>query len=140
MKCFFALTIPTVLYSSLLLAADVRTCSDLAGQWETIADSQNVTMRISPSSGICGKECVVLDVKYNVFNKIYSNKLYCHEGAEGMKGRGPMVMAFEGAEGGHVIGTYNRQLKLLWAGVIPKNNEGRWEMKMDDYWFKRVGN
>ncbi len=31
-----------------------------------------------------------------------------------------MVIAFEGAYGGHAIGTYNRQLQLLWAGVIPK--------------------
>ncbi|MDI5645055.1 hypothetical protein MJN92_11480, partial [Salmonella enterica subsp. enterica serovar Anatum] len=30
---------------------------------------------------------------------------------------GPMVIAFEGAYGGHAIGTYNRQLQLLWAGA-----------------------
>ncbi|EMF07345.1 hypothetical protein F518_02694 [Serratia marcescens VGH107] len=51
-----------------------------------------------------------------------------------------MVIAFEGAYGGHSVGTYNRQLKLLWGGVIPKNSAGKWEMKMDDYWFKNMDN
>lgn len=39
-----------------------------------------------------------------------------------------MVIAFEGAYGGHAIGTYNRQLQLLWAGVIPKI-KGKWITK-----------
>ena len=140
MKGSVALIFPAVLYSSLSMAADVRSCNDLTGRWETMAHSPHVTMGISPSPETCGKACVVLNVKYDISNQIYSNRLYCHEGVEGVKGQGPMVMAFEGAQGGHSIGTYNRQLKLLWSGVIPKSSEGRWEMKMDDYWFKRVGN
>lgn len=138
MKGSLALIIPAVLYSSLSLAGDVRTCSDLSGRWETTAGSQKVTMDISPSLETCGKLCVVLNVKYNILSKIYSNRLYCHEGIEGVKGQGPIVIAFEGAQGGHSIGTYNRQLKRLWSGVIPKNSEGKWEMKMDNYWFKKV--
>ncbi|KPB55617.1 Uncharacterized protein AC511_4328 [Pseudomonas coronafaciens pv. oryzae] len=51
-----------------------------------------------------------------------------------------MVISFEGAYGGHSIGTYNRKLNVLWAGVIPKDSKGNWEAKMDNYWFKRVGN
>jgi hypothetical protein len=93
-------------------------------------------MSISPSSESCGTGCVELNVQYGENH----NRLYCHDGIEGKEGMGPMVIAFEGAYGGHSIGTYNRQLKRLWSGVIPKNSDGKWEMKMDDYWFKKVGN
>ncbi len=35
-----------------------------------------------------------------------------------------VIKYFEGAYGGHAIGTYNRQLQLLWAGVIPVRQKG----------------
>lgn len=126
-------------------AADVRSCSDLSGRWEAKTDSHHFTMNVSPSLGGCGSECVVLNAEYNVsdpgiLNNTYRNKLYCHEGVEGVKGQGPMVIAFEGAYGGQSIGTYNRQLKTLWAGVIQKDRQGNWEKKMENYWFNRRGN
>ncbi|HEY3987560.1 hypothetical protein [Cedecea sp.] len=136
MKSSAALIFLTVLFSFSSCAADVKSCSDLSGQWETTTDSPHVTMSISPSSESCGTGCVELNVQYGENH----NRLYCHDGIEGKEGMGPMVIAFEGAYGGHSIGTYNRQLKRLWSGVIPKNSDGKWEMKMDDYWFKKVGN
>ncbi|MBD1559441.1 hypothetical protein HC752_21085 [Vibrio sp. S9_S30] len=64
-------------------------------------------------------------------------KIYCHEGQAGVKNQGPMVLSFEGAQGGHSIGTFNRQLNLLWAGVLPKDDNGKWIPKMDSYWFEK---
>lgn len=117
-------------------ASDVKSCTDLAGKWKTIAGNNEVTMTIVPTSKSCGKNCSVMKVDYNL-GDMRTNELYCHEGLEGVKGQGPMVIAFEGAYGGHSVGTYNRQMKTLWAGVIHKDHE-KWEMQMEDYWFKRA--
>ncbi|MDU8500280.1 hypothetical protein RYB01_13940 [Pseudomonas syringae] len=129
------------LFSSTSQAADVKSCSDLSGRWETTAGGRHVMLDISPSAEACGTGCVTLELKYNLDEaRVNVNKAYCHEGVEGVKGQGPMVISFEGAYGGHSVGTYNRQLNVLWAGVIPKNSKGSWETKMDNYWFKRVVN
>ncbi|ELP96920.1 hypothetical protein [Pseudomonas syringae] len=131
--------IVAALFSSVSQAADVKSCSDLSGRWETTAGDQHLVLNISPSAEACGTNCVTLELKYNL-DETRVNKAYCHEGVEGIKGQGPMVISFEGVYGGHSIGTYNRQLDVLWAGVIPKDSKGNWETKMDNYWFKRVGN
>lgn len=136
MKGTCALIVLAALFSSSSQAAEVTTCSELSGRWE-ITTGSHIAMVISPSLEACGAECVVLNVQYNL-NDARRNRLYCHEGVEGIKGQGPMVIAFEGVYGGHSIGTYNRKLKLLWGGVVPKSSKGEWEAKMDSYWFKRV--
>ncbi|MCF5716010.1 hypothetical protein, partial [Pseudomonas tremae] len=82
------------LFSSVSQAADVKSCSDLAGRWETAAGGQHVVMDISPSAEACGTDCVTLELKYNL-DKTRVNKAYCHEGVEGVKGQGPMVISFE---------------------------------------------
>lgn len=48
-----------------------------------------------------------------------------------------MVFSFEGAQGGHSIGTSNRQLNLLWAGVLPKDKNQNWIPQMDSYWLEK---
>ncbi|KXO08028.1 putative secreted protein [Moritella sp. JT01] len=48
------------------------------------------------------------------------------------------MLAFEGKYGGHSIDSYNRELELMWAGVIPKSKDGAWVASMDSYWFKKM--
>ncbi len=48
-----------------------------------------------------------------------------------------MVIASEGAYGGHAFGTYNRQLQFLVAGVIAKKKKGKWIKKMENYGFRQ---
>ncbi|EDW5732559.1 hypothetical protein CJG85_001205 [Salmonella enterica] len=127
----------SALFSAASFATEINACKDLIGTWETTADNPPYTMTILPPVETCGQECVKLNVQYEL-DVTHRNALYCHEGLEGVKGQGPMVIAFEGAYGGHAIGTYNRQLQLLWAGVIPKDKQGKWITKMDNYWFKQV--
>ncbi|ECG8588620.1 hypothetical protein FNI11_02380 [Salmonella enterica subsp. salamae] len=127
----------TALFSAASGATEIGACKDLIGTWTTTAGSPPYTMTILPPVETCGEQCVKLHVQYEL-DVVRRNALYCHEGREGVKDQGPMVIAFEGAYGGHAIGTYNRQLQLLWAGVIPKNQQGKWAMKMESYWFKQV--
>ncbi len=48
------------------------------------------------------------------FDVTHRNALYAMKRQEGVKGQGPMVIALlEGANGGHAIGTYNRQRTTL---------------------------
>ncbi|ECI0412021.1 hypothetical protein AH332_01195 [Salmonella enterica subsp. salamae] len=127
----------SALFSASSWATEINACKDLIGTWKIMADNPPYTMTILPPVESCGEKCVKLNVQYEL-DVTHHNALYCHEGQEGVKGQGPMVIAFEGAYGGHAIGTYNRQLQLLWAGVIPKNKQGKWVMKMENYWFKQV--
>ncbi len=103
------------LFSAASGATEINACKDLIGTWKTTADNPPYTMTILPPVEGCGEKCVKLNVQYEL-DVTHRNALYCHEGQEGVKGQGPMVIAFEGAYGGHAIGTYNRQLQLLWAG------------------------
>ncbi len=52
-------------------------------------------MTILPPVEGCGEKCVKLNVRYEL-DVTHRNALYCHEGQEGVKGQGPMVIAFEG--------------------------------------------
>lgn len=132
----FLFSLPVV-FTSITYAAEGETCKDLAGKWSAVANAHKYTLYISPTQDDCRTHCVVHRVSYTL-NSPQQNKLFCYEGQEGVIGQGPMVIAFEGSYGGHSIGTYNRQLKLLWTGVVPKNSDGKWLAHMDSYWFKKV--
>ena len=129
--CFF---LSTSLYAHEMQNFD---CSDLEGTWIS-SDSTNIEMFITdPLPEFCGTNCTILTMSYSFSGVDNTSKIYCHEGQAGLKGQGPMIFSFEGAQKGHSIGTYNRQLNLLWAGVIPKDENKKWLPRMDSYWFTK---
>ncbi|WP_172566114.1 hypothetical protein [Vibrio navarrensis] len=117
-------------------ASQGATCSSLSGVWESPDNSHSYVMYISSDSVSCGSNCTLLRVKYKL-DADQENNLFCYEGEEGIIGSAPLVLAFEGAYGGHSVGTYNNQLKKMWTGVIPKNSGGNWIPQMDSYWFSK---
>ncbi|QUM85151.1 hypothetical protein [Moritella sp. 28] len=127
------------LSTSTAYASDIYSCKDISGIWKSQDNSHSYTMKISPSSDLCGDNCISLDVSYTL-DQEHKNKLICYEGKAGVSGQVPMVLAFEGKYGGHSIGSYNRELELMWTGVIPKRKDGTWVTSMDSYWFKKMTN
>ncbi len=123
--------------SPLVIAKPVALCQDLSGIWQAPDQSHSYVMNISPTGEVCGENCVVFNVSYTL-DKQQTNQLICHEGQAGESGKVPMVLSFEGKYGGHSIGTYNRELNLLWTGVLAKDAQKNWQPNMKSYWFKKV--
>ena len=138
-KCFL---IPLCLLASTNIYADETQpidCSHLSGQWTATNSSSLIMYVTDPQPGSCGTDCTTLTMSYSLTPDVeHTSKIYCHEGQAGVSNKGPMVFSFEGAQGGHSIGTFNRQLNLLWAGVLPKDKNRNWIPQMDSYWFEKT--
>ncbi|MBU2898082.1 hypothetical protein [Vibrio hepatarius] len=123
--------------SPLAVANTVHTCQDLVGQWQSPDSSHSYTMNILPTNKVCGDSCVEFDVSYTL-DAQQTNRLVCYEGQAGVPDKVPMVLSFEGKYGGHSIGSYNRDLGLMWTGVLAKDSNKQWQPNMQSYWFYKT--